>query len=133
MFAALAQYRARPGGNAGVLLPNSVETTHARRTAAAQTSHMFEEQRHEPRETLALPVKLTGGARAVTRDISPSGMYLEIRGNPGELDGALFFEMHLDEAKMKFTSEGRIVRVDQHEGFTGIAVKLVSPKLEALD
>jgi hypothetical protein len=94
---------------------------------------MFEEHRREPRERLALPVKLAGDVQAVTRDVSSSGMYLEIRGNPGEVEGALFFELHLEEAKMKFTSEGRIVRVEQREGFTGIAVKLVSPKLEALD
>jgi hypothetical protein len=133
MLAALAQYRGWPGGNTGVLLLISVETTHARGTARAQTPRMFEEHRREPRESLALPVKMTGDVHAITRDISPSGMYLEIRGNPGELEGALFFEMHLEEAKMKFTSEGRIVRVEQHDGFTGIAVKLVSPKLEALD
>lgn len=94
---------------------------------------MFEEHRREPRETLALPVKLAGGVHALTRDISPSGMYLEIRGNPGDVEGALFFEMHLEDAKMRFTSEGRVVRIEQHDGFTGIAVKLVSPKLEALD
>lgn len=94
---------------------------------------MFEEHRSEPREALALPVRLAGGAQALTRDISPSGMYLEIRGNPAEIDGALFFEMRLEEARMKFTSEGRIVRVEQHDGYTGIAVKLVSPRLEAID
>ncbi|HTH77452.1 MAG TPA: PilZ domain-containing protein [Ramlibacter sp.] len=94
---------------------------------------MFEEHRREPRESLAMPVKLAGGVDAITRDVSPSGMYLEIRGNPGEIEGALFFEMHLEEAKMKFTSEGRIVRIEQHDDFTGIAVKLLSPKLEALD
>lgn len=93
---------------------------------------MFEEQRAEPRETLALPVKVTGGGEAVTRDISPSGMYVEIRGDH-DLDGTLFFEMYLEDAKMKFTSEGRIIRLEHREGFTGIAVKLISPQLQAID
>jgi hypothetical protein len=93
---------------------------------------MFEEQRAEPREQLALPVKVAGGAQAVTRDISPSGMYVEIRGDH-DLGGTLFFEMHLEEAKVKFTSEGRIIRLEHGDGFTGIAVKLLSPQLQALD
>ena len=93
---------------------------------------MFEEQRSEPRETLALHVKVAGGADAVTRDISPSGMYIEIRGDH-ELDGTLLFEMHVDEPRMKFTAEGRIVRIEHRDGFTGIAVRLLSPRLHMLD
>ena len=93
---------------------------------------MFEERRQEPREPLALPVKLAGGAEAMTRDISPGGMYLEIRGDH-DLGGVLFFEMHLDEARMKFTSEGRIVRLEHREGCTGIAVQLISPQLKPLE
>lgn len=91
----------------------------------------FVEQRREPRERLELPVELGAGVRAVTRDISPSGMYLEVRGSPAP-DGTLFFEMHLEEARMKFTAEGHIVRVDHGDGFTGIAVRLVSPRLDSL-
>jgi hypothetical protein len=93
---------------------------------------MFEEHRAEPREPLVLPVKVAGSGEAVTRDISSSGMYIEIRGDH-DLDGTLFFEMHLDEANMKFTSEGRIIRLEHRDGFTGIAVQLVSPQLTTLD
>ena len=91
----------------------------------------FVEQRSEPREPLALPLKLEDGAEAVTRDVSPSGMYLQIRGQH-QLGGTIFFEMDLDEAKMKFTAEGRIVRIEHADGHTGIALKLVSPRLEPL-
>jgi hypothetical protein len=94
---------------------------------------MFEEHRTEPRESLALPVRLGDGAEAVTRDISPSGMYLEIRGEHDPGDSLLFFEMLLDEPKMKFTAEGQVVRIEHHDGRTGIAVKLLSPRLEVLD
>lgn len=93
---------------------------------------MFLEQRSEPRELLALPVKLAGGAHALTRDISPSGMYLELQGSH-DFDGPLQFEMQIEQPRMRFTAEGRVVRVEHHEGRTGIAVKLVSPRLDMLD
>lgn len=93
---------------------------------------MFLEQRSEPRETLALPVKLADGAQALTRDISPSGMYLELQGSH-DVAGPLHFEMHLEHPRMRFTAEGRVVRIEHHEGHTGIAVKLLSPRLDVLD
>ena len=89
----------------------------------------FVEHRSEPREALVLPVRLGDGSEALTRDISPSGMYFEIRGDPG-LRGTLLLEMEFGEANMKFSAEGRIVRIEHREGCTGIAVKLLSPKLE---
>jgi hypothetical protein len=91
----------------------------------------FVENRTEPREPLALPLELGQGLRGMTRDISPSGMYLEIRGDH-ELGGTLVFEMRVDEANIRFTSEGRVVRVEHYEGCTGIAVKLLSPRLQPL-
>jgi hypothetical protein len=97
----------------------------------ADTRCMFLEQRAEPRESLALPLKLGDGATAVTRDISPSGMYLEIRGDH-TMGGTVYFEMDLAEARMKFTAEGHIVRLEHREGLTGVAVRLVHPHLEPL-
>lgn len=92
---------------------------------------MFTEQRVEPRETLALPLKLEDGCSAVTRDISASGMYLEIAGLHA-LRGLVVFEMHLADARMRFVAEGEVVRVEHHDGNTGLAVKLRSPRLEPL-
>jgi hypothetical protein len=91
----------------------------------------FVENRIEPREQVALPLQLGEGLRGMTRDISPSGMYLEIRGDH-ELGGTLVFEMLVDEANMRFTSEGRIVRVEHRDGCTGIAVKLLSPRIQPI-
>jgi hypothetical protein len=93
---------------------------------------MFLEQRSEPREALALPVKLADGAQALTRDISASGMYLEIPGAHEVLE-PLHFEMDIEQPRMRFTAEGHIVRIEHHDGNTGIAVKLVSPRLDLLD
>ena len=93
---------------------------------------MFIEQRLEPRECLALPLKLGDGCSAVTRDISASGMYLQIDGlHP--LHGMVVFEMHLSDARMKFTAEGEIVRIEHRGGSTGVAVRLRTPRLHPLD
>jgi hypothetical protein len=92
---------------------------------------MFIEQRVEPREKLALPLKLGDGSEAVTRDISASGMYIEIAGEHA-LTGPVVFEMHLADVRMKFTAEGEIVRVEHRDGNTGVALKLRTPRLEPL-
>jgi hypothetical protein len=92
---------------------------------------MFIEQRMEPREALALPLELGAGYAAVTRDISPSGMYFELRGWH-HLSGTVVFEMHLTDSHLKFTAEGVVVRIEHARGKTGIAVRLLSPKLDSL-
>jgi hypothetical protein len=87
------------------------------------------EHRIEQREALALPVQLGDGTAAVTRDISASGMYLEIPG-VHQLGGAVVFEMKLAQAQVKFTAEGTIVRIEHHDGSTGVALKLHAHRLE---
>ncbi len=93
---------------------------------------MFEEQRTEPRERLALPLKLGDGLRAMTRDISPTGLFFEVEGER-LMRGLVDFEMHLIEAGMKFTSVGEIVRIEYGGGKTGVAVRLMAPRLELID
>ena len=92
---------------------------------------MFAEQRVEPREALELPLKIGDGQAAVTRDISASGMYLEIRGWH-QIEGWVVFEMHLANSGIKFTAEGEVVRVEHANGKTGVAVRLISPRLQSL-
>ncbi|HUR88798.1 MAG TPA: PilZ domain-containing protein [Ramlibacter sp.] len=92
---------------------------------------MFVENRRDPRVAMALRLKVGAGIDAVTRDVSPSGLYIEL---PGEhvIDGTLFFELDLEEANMKFTAEGTVVRVEHRNGCTGIAVKLVAGRLQSI-
>jgi hypothetical protein len=92
---------------------------------------MFVERRIDPREALALPVRLGDGCSAMTRDISASGMFIEIDGQHA-LRGLVVFEMHLADAGMKFTAEGEIIRVEHRAGRSGVAVKLRSPRLERI-
>ncbi|MDP3822981.1 MAG: PilZ domain-containing protein [Burkholderiales bacterium] len=92
---------------------------------------MFEEHRTDPREPLALPLTLGDGSAAVTRDISASGLYFEIKGSYS-MTGPVLFEMQLAELGMKFSAEGDIVRVERRDDATGFAVKLRQPRLEPI-
>jgi hypothetical protein len=93
---------------------------------------MHEERRLDPRERLALPLRLLDGSHAVTRNISASGLYFEMNGEH-EVDGLVDFEMQLPDLHMKFTAVGQIVRVEHRFGITGVAVKLLSPLLEPIE
>lgn len=93
---------------------------------------MFEERRVNPRECLALPLKLADASRAVTRDISATGLYFEMQG-AHVLSGPVDFELQLPEVSMKFTASGEIVRVELKDGRTGVAVRLIDPRLDAME
>lgn len=107
-------------------------TAHDGAAPGDHTPCMFEEQRAEPRERIALPLKLADGAHAVMRDISASGLYFVIEG-AHVLSGPVDFELQLPELAMKFSASGEIVRVELQDGRTGVAVRLVNPRLDAMD
>lgn len=90
---------------------------------------MFEENRIDPRVRLALPLQLGTGKVVVTRDISTSGLYFET-SDACEIGFELVFELHLTEARLKFTAHGEVVRMERRHGGTGVAVRLVNPRLE---
>lgn len=89
---------------------------------------MFDEHRTESREALALPLQLGDGLEGITRDISPSGLYLEIPGTHW-LQGPVVFELQLEGARVKVSAEGDILRVEHRGGTTGVAVRLRDPQL----
>jgi hypothetical protein len=93
---------------------------------------MSEEKRAEPRERLALPLKLSDGSRAVTRDISAGGLYFEVEG-PYFLGRQVDFELQLPRANMKFTATAELVRIEDLGARTGVAVKLLRPRLQTLE
>lgn len=93
---------------------------------------MFNEQRLDPRERLALPLQLRDGSVALTRDISARGLFFEIEGQH-DMVGLVDFDMHLTQARMRFTAVGEIVRLQYRNGRTGVAVRLLSPRLIPLD
>jgi len=91
---------------------------------------MFVEKRIEPRTPLTLRLSVGAGVDALTRDISPSGLYFEFDGHC-DFGGPLVFEMDLPESSMKFTAEGAIVRMEQRGGVTGVAVRLIAGRLQS--
>lgn len=96
---------------------------------AKHTARMFTEHRLDPREDVDLPVRLGDGSRGIARNISPSGLYLEIRGEPPETP-QIYVEMDVPGERFAFRSHGTIVRMDHRPGMTGIAVRLEEPQLE---
>lgn len=99
--------------------------------ACMQTCGMWIERRREPRVPMVLPLRVGDGLVATTRDISPSGLYFEIPD--GDVpEGTLHFEMDLEEANMKFTARGTVVRVERRDGITGVAVKLFAGRLVSI-
>jgi hypothetical protein len=105
---------------------------HARAHPGHHTLRMTRDQRAQPRERLALPLKLGDGGRAVTRDISASGLYFQLEG-PYRLGTMVDFELQLPHARMKFTAVGQLVRIDHLGARTGVAVKLLDPRLTPMD
>jgi hypothetical protein len=93
---------------------------------------MSDDQRAEPRERLALPLKLSDGRHALTRDVSANGLYFEVEG-PYLLGRLVDFELQLPRARMKFTATAELVRIDKRGDRTGVAVKLLRPRLQTLD
>lgn len=77
---------------------------------------MVIERRLQAREDLALPVKLDDDSLAVIRNISASGLYLEISGW-GLSEGAVIFEM--ETGRLKFTAQVEVVRLDDGLSKTG--------------
>ena len=81
------------------------------------------EQRRQERLGAALPVRL-GKAAGTTRDVSASGVFFETdaayhRGS------RIHFEINLETpwGKAVCDCNGRIVRVERHDGSVGIAVQ----------
>jgi hypothetical protein len=92
---------------------------------------MFHEQRIDPREHLVLLLKLGDGRQARTRDISAGGLFFEMEGDYG-MGELVDFELQLLDVHMKFTATGEIVRLEYRDGKTGVAVKLIEPRLELM-
>lgn len=109
------------------------QANHEQKPRAPQTAGMTKEQRTERREPIRLMLQLDGGVSAVTRDISPTGLFFETDSEP-RLGSVIHIEIQLDGASdpMKLKAQGHIVRIDSHNGRTGVGVKLLDSRLEAI-
>lgn len=94
---------------------------------------MKNEHRTEPREPIELPLQMDDGASAVTRDISATGLFFETDSEQ-RVGNLINFEINLDtpDGPMKLKAQGQIVRIESQGGRTGVGVKLLESRLEAV-
>lgn len=90
------------------------------------------ERRISPREALELPITLGDGSAAVTRNISAQGVYITTAAH-ARFERWVRVEYELPDSGLRFTATGEVLRVEQGPDFTGVAIRLHSPDLQALD
>ena len=95
---------------------------------------MKSEHRTEPREPVNLPLQLGSGVSAVTRDISASGLFFETDSEQ-RVGNLINFEINLDTpgGPLKLKALGQIVRIESQGSRTGVGVKLLESRLEAVE
>lgn len=96
-----------------------------------EENEIAKKRRKEERISVALPVNLES-TQYVTRDISPSGVYFEADESfvlGGRVDFVVEFINSVGALKLKCS--GQIVRVENHNGKKGIAVKIVESVMES--
>ena len=94
---------------------------------------MLNERRTEPRETLAVPVLIGEGEPGVTRDISASGLFFQA-DRERAVDSVLDIELTLasPHALFRFVTQGCVLRTERHRDRLGVAVKLLTTRMEML-
>jgi hypothetical protein len=87
-------------------------------------------RRREERVAKELPMAL-GAAPAVTRNISPSGMYFE-SDVPYVVGSEVRFSVDLDtpDGKRVLHCRGEIMRIKPHSGKMGMAVRILDSTIE---
>jgi hypothetical protein len=88
---------------------------------------MTEERRIEPRVEVRLPLRLANGGVAITRDVSPKGLFFEVEGEcllDREIDLSVGLNLHGRPVWRE--NHYRVVRVENLPGRTGVAVQLLS-------
>ena len=90
-----------------------------------------EEQRREERVPTALPVKLGGEGSGIARDVSPSGLYLEMEAST-EPGARITFEIDFDTpgGTLLLSCVGEVVRVDRRGGRIGVGVRILESRLQ---
>jgi len=92
---------------------------------------MSEQKRRHERVASAIAFSLEDGTTAVTRDISPSGVYFEADGSLA-VGTLLRFDLGFDSALggLLVRCVARVVRVKQEDGKTGVGAEIIESRLE---
>jgi len=95
---------------------------------------MLIERRTEAREVVELAVRLRGGGRAVTRNVSGGGLFLEIARH-ARLCDLIDFEIAFDTGwgELAFHARAEVVRLEGGSRGPGIGVRFVESQLVPLD
>ena len=89
-------------------------------------------QNRSPRVKAEFPVYAPNGLVGRTKDISATGIFLELDSNqkPGSII-SFWVELDTPGAKMKLACEAEVVRIDQEDGKTKLGTKIISQELQA--
>jgi hypothetical protein len=95
---------------------------------------MLIERRTEPRQVVELAVRLADGARALTRDVSPSGLFVET-DRASHLHELVELRIALDTGWGEFAFQARaeVVRLEAGALGPGIGVRFVNSQLAPLE
>ena len=95
---------------------------------------MKNSRRSESREQVSLTLQLLGGSKGLVSDVSASGLYFEI-DSVQQVGSLIDFEIELDTpgGPMKLKAQGQIVRIESQGSRSGVGVKLLSSRLEAVE
>jgi hypothetical protein len=91
--------------------------------------NMTLENRVEPRLQVKLPLRLANGEIGITRDVSNSGLFFEMEGDYSldeEIDLSVGLNVH--GRPVWLDSHYRVMRIERHNGRTGVAVKLLASR-----
>jgi hypothetical protein len=101
------------------------------------TKRRAAEARGSLRVGAAVPVRIAGSASATTRDISPTGVYFVGQADPrvGEI---MRFTLEFDDpskasGKLLLACTGSVVRVEDLDGRSGVAVAITDSRLERME
>lgn len=95
---------------------------------------MKTEHRGELRERVALPIRTSEGGTGVTRDVSSTGLFVELNGvAPSDVELDLTVDLSVVGRAMLMQCRGDVVRVEPRGDRTGMAVRLTASKLVAID
>jgi hypothetical protein len=95
---------------------------------------MSEQRRRHQRVPSAIPFTLDDGSEAVSRDLSPSGVYFETEGKLAVGSVVrLALEVDNPSGDLLFQCVARVVRIRTENGKTGVGAEIVESHLERKD
>ena len=95
---------------------------------------MSQQRRQHQRVPSAIPFILDDGSGAITRDLSPSGVYFETDG-PLAVGSEVRFSLQFDNPSgdLLFLCVARVVRIRDQNGRLGVGAQIVESRLERKD